>query len=78
MRLICGELNKRRQKHPENRGGSGYESGEGLQITMHRASSSASSEGEDEPGKSLSGLPGSLLPELPQVASLSRARTCRG
>jgi hypothetical protein len=46
--------------------------------TMPASFSSASSEREDEPGKSLSGLPGSLLPELPQVASLSRARTCRG
>jgi hypothetical protein len=54
------------------------ESGEGLERTRHGASCSASSEREDEPGKSLSGPPGSLLPELPQVASLNRARTCRG
>jgi len=54
------------------------ESGEGLERTRHGASCSASSEREDEPGKSLSGPPGSLLPELPQAASLNRARTCRG
>jgi len=54
------------------------ESGEGLERTRHGASCPASSEREDEPGKSLSGPPGSLLPELPQVTSLNRARTCRG
>src|SRR2546421_511308 len=32
-------------------------------------------EREDEPGKSLFGLPGSLLPKSPQGASLIRART---
>ena len=46
--------------------------------TMLASFSSASSERENEPGKSLSSSPGSLLPELPQVASLSRARTCQG